>query len=229
MTLLSKLCASWCRRSMAMRTIPPCVRRTLSTDQEPVWDLKNRSALYYTSAVVLLVSGLSYAAVPLYRVFCQSTGLGGQATLLGINEDSGEKVASMSVVPHREITVYFQADTSSGMRWNFKPQQNSVKVRPGETVLAFYSARNPHDKPVDGIATYNVLPFEAGKYFNKIQCFCFEEQRLNPNEEVDMPVFFYIDPDYCEDPKLENVSEITLAYTFFQSKPGLKLPVPKLT
>ena len=79
-------------------------------------------------------------------------------------------------------------------------------------------------RPIDGISTYNVVPFEAGAYFNKIQCFCFEEQRLNPGEEVDMPVFFYIDPDYETDPFLKDTNEITLSYTFFESKPGLQLP-----
>ena len=94
----------------------------------------------------------------------------------------------------RQLTIRFNADTAATMQWNFRPQQPIIKVYPGETALAFYTARNPTDKPIDGISTYNVIPFEAGPYFNKIQCFCFEEQRLNPHEEVDMPVFFYIDP-----------------------------------
>ncbi|XP_046660305.1 cytochrome c oxidase assembly protein COX11, mitochondrial isoform X3 [Homalodisca vitripennis] len=112
------------------------------------------------------------------------------------------------------------------MRWNFKPQQHEIKVMPGETALAFYTARNPSDKPVIGISTYNVVPFDAGQYFNKIQCFCFEEQLLNPHEEVDMPVFFYIDSEFAEDPKMEFVNEITLSYTFFEAKPGLQLSMP---
>ena len=95
------------------------------------------------------------------------------------------------------------------------------------TVTAYVTlqAKNPTEKPIDGISTYNVIPFEAGLYFNKIQCFCFEEQRLNPGEEVDMPVFFYIDPEFLEDPFLEDCDEILLSYTFFESKPGLQLPV----
>lgn len=100
------------------------------------------------------------------------------------------------------------------------------QVSPGETALAFYTARNPTNQPVIGISTYNVIPFEAGQYFNKIQCFCFEEQQLNPNEEVDMPVFFYIDPEFCDDPKMEFVDEITLSYTFFEAKEGLNLQMP---
>ena len=101
-----------------------------------------------------------------------------------------------------------------------------MKVNPGETALAFYRAENKTERAVDGISTYNVIPFEAGAYFNKIQCFCFEEQRLNPGEVVELPVFFYIDPEFTEDPKMEGVNEITLSYTFFESKemPNLKIP-----
>ena len=109
---------------------------------------------------------------------------------------------------------------------HFRPQQSVISVAPGETALAFYTARNPTDKPIDGISTYNVIPFEAGVYFNKIQCFCFEEQRLNPHEQVDMPVFFYIDPEFDEDPATMSYDKITLSYTFFESKPGLQLPMP---
>lgn len=132
----------------------------------------------------------------------------------------------MQKVEDRVIKVHFNADIGSSMRWNFKPQQKEIRVVPGETALAFYTAKNPTDQPVIGISTYNVVPFEAGQYFNKIQCFCFEEQQLNPHEEVDMPVFFYIDPEYCADPKLELVDSITLSYTFFEAKEGMSLPVP---
>ena len=126
----------------------------------------------------------------------------------------------------RTLRINFTADTAATMQWNFRPQQTSINIQPGETALAFYRAKNPTDKPIDGISTYNVVPFEAGKYFNKIQCFCFEEQRLNPHEEVDMPVFFYVDPDYVDDPIMEMEDTITLCYTFFESKPGLVLPMP---
>ncbi|XP_064477934.1 cytochrome c oxidase assembly protein COX11, mitochondrial-like [Ornithodoros turicata] len=185
---------------------------------------KNRSLLLYVSAFTIFVGGCSYAAVPLYRLFCQSTGRGGRA----VAEDLGEKMVGLKKVSHRLIRVTFNADTASGLRWNFRPRQQDVTVYPGETVLAFYSAKNPSNEPVNGIATYNIIPFEAGKYFNKIQCFCFEEQRLNPHEEVDMPVFFYIDPEYAEDPRLEQVDDLTLSYTFFEAKEGLKLPVPTI-
>ncbi|KAI8426621.1 hypothetical protein MSG28_005401 [Choristoneura fumiferana] len=143
----------------------------------------------------------------------------------GLAEPS-DVVSTMHAVKHRPIRVKFNADVASSMQWNFKPQQPDITVLPGETALAFYTARNPTNKPVTGISTYNVIPFEAGQYFNKIQCFCFEEQQLNPHEQVDMPVFFYIDPEYTDDPQMEYVDEIVLSYTFFEAKEGMKLPVP---
>jgi len=166
--------------------------------------------------------GVAYASVPLYKVFCQATGMGG-AVKEGHNT---EQVASMRKVEDTVLEIKFNADTHSSMMWNFRPQQNSITIRPGETALAFYKAKNPLSTPVTGISTYNVVPFDAAPYFNKIQCFCFEEQRLNPGEEVDLPVFFYIDPEYCEDPFLEDVNTITLSYTFFEAKEGLQLPLP---
>lgn len=182
---------------------------------------KTRSTVYYIAGVGILCVGMSYAAVPLYRIFCQAYSYGGTT---GVGNSS--VIENMKKLEDRLIKIKFNADTASSMRWNFKPQQSEITVIPGETALAFYKARNPTDHPVTGISTYNVLPFEAGQYFNKIQCFCFEEQLLNPREEVDMPVFFYIDPEFADDPKLEYVDTITLSYTFFEAKEGLKLPMP---
>ncbi|XP_076398040.1 cytochrome c oxidase copper chaperone COX11 [Megachile rotundata] len=181
-----------------------------------------RSSRFYWSGGGILILGLTYAAVPLYRVFCQSTSYGGTVSL---NHDN-TKVSTMKPIKDRVLTIKFNADTAATMQWNFKPQQNSIKVLPGETALAFYTATNPLDTPVTGVSTYNVVPYEVGQYFNKIQCFCFEEQQLNPHEEVDMPVFFYIDPDFVEDPRMENINEIVLSYTFFEAKDGIKLPIP---
>lgn len=185
-------------------------------------DQKLKSTLYYLTAAGVLTVGFSYAAVPLYRMFCQAYSYGGT---VGIHDDS-RKIENMEKKADRIIKVKFNADLGASMRWNFRPQQNEIKVPVGETALAFYTARNPTDTPVIGISTYNVVPYEAGQYFNKIQCFCFEEQQLNPHEEVDMPVFFYIDPEFSEDPKMELVDTIVLSYTFFEAKEGLKLPVP---
>lgn len=113
-------------------------------------------------------------------MFCAAYSYGGTT---GVGHD-GEKVENMKRVADRIIKIKFNADIGASMRWNFKPQQYEIKVSPGETALAFYKATNPTDRPVIGISTYNVIPFEAGAYFNKIQCFCFEEQQLNPYEEV---------------------------------------------
>ena len=177
-------------------------------------DLRNKSALYYLMSLGVAFVGFSFAAVPLYKVFCGVTGFGGTTQVASEEKD----LSKMERLEDREIRIRFNADTSRGMRWKFRPKQKELYLVPGESVLAFYVAENPTDKPIIGISTYNVLPFEAGVYFNKIQCFCFEEQVLNPHETVDMPVFFYIDPEFAEDPAMQGVHEITLSYTFFEAK-----------
>ncbi|CAK7291289.1 Cytochrome c oxidase assembly protein COX11, mitochondrial [Vulpes lagopus] len=206
---------------------PPPPRRPKSTNpftraQEEDWRRRNKTVLTYVAAAAVGMLGASYAAVPLYRLYCQTTGLGGSA----VAGHASDQIENMVPVKDRIIKVTFNADVHASLQWNFRPQQTEIYVVPGETALAFYKAKNPTDKPVIGISTYNVVPFEAGQYFNKIQCFCFEEQRLNPQEEVDMPVFFYIDPEFAEDPRMVNVDLITLSYTFFEAKEGQQLPVP---
>ncbi|CAL8262020.1 unnamed protein product [Arctogadus glacialis] len=188
--------------------------------QEDEWKSKNKTVLTYIAAAGVGMIGISYASVPLYRLYCQASGLGGTA----VAGHDADQVATMKPVKDRIIKITFNADTHASMQWNFRPQQSEIYVVPGETALAFYRARNPTDKPVIGISTYNVVPFDAGQYFNKIQCFCFEEQRLNPKEEVDMPVFFYIDPEFDEDPRMARVDTIVLSYTFFEAKEGQPLP-----
>lgn len=144
-------------------------------------DGRNRDVVMYSTAAVLVALAASYAAVPLYRIYCQSTGKGGKAI---VDTESSEKVSCMKPVKQRTITVRFEADTSSRIAWDFKPTVPEIVVSPGETALAFYTATNPTSRPITGISTYSVMPYEAGLYLNKIQCFCFEEQRLNPKEEV---------------------------------------------
>uniref|UniRef100_A0A0N4ZKE4 Cytochrome c oxidase assembly protein COX11, mitochondrial n=1 Tax=Parastrongyloides trichosuri TaxID=131310 RepID=A0A0N4ZKE4_PARTI len=182
----------------------------------------NRDSMYYVLSLGVLFVGLSFAAIPLYRIFCESTSFGGTTQVA----KDFEKIKNMEKVKDRLIKVKFNADVPSSMRWNFKPLQNELYVHPGETALAFYTAKNPTDKPIVGISSYNLTPYQAAYYFNKIQCFCFEEQILNPGEEVDLPVFFYIDPDYANDPNLEYLDSILLSYTFFEAKNDLKLPDP---
>ncbi|KAM4662863.1 cytochrome c oxidase assembly protein COX11, mitochondrial [Discoglossus pictus] len=209
-------------------TLRPCEvrgfrsRNPFTRGQDQQWKSRNKTVLTYVAAAAVGMVGMSYAAVPLYRLYCQATGLGGQA----VAGHSSEQIEAMEPVRDRIIKVTFNADVHASLHWNFRPQQTEVYLVPGETALAFYRAKNSTDKPVIGISTYNVVPYEAGQYFNKIQCFCFEEQRLNPHEEVDMPVFFFIDPEFAEDPRMARVDTITLSYTFFEAKEGHKLPAP---
>lgn len=176
--------------------------------------LGEKAGLYMASIAVAMF-GASFAAVPLYRLYCQVTGKGGQAI-----KEEDNKIVDMKIDTSRLITVKFDANTHSSMDWKFTPVQDKIKVHPGETALAFYRVKNPLDEPVIGVATYTVLPYEAGTHFNKIQCFCFEEQMLQPNEDVFMPVLFYIDPEYSKDPALFGSDEVVLSYTFFRSKDG---------
>mmetsp|Transcript_6004 Transcript_6004/g.7566 ORF Transcript_6004/g.7566 Transcript_6004/m.7566 type:complete len:281 (-) Transcript_6004:33-875(-) len=176
--------------------------------------VKNQATAIYFLSIVVVGVGVAYAAVPLYKMFCQATGFGGttrQATM-----DQAKKM--VPVKGAHPITVRFAASTSDTLQWKFQPQQREVKVVPGETALAFYTAYNKTDEPIVGVATYNITPLKAGVYFNKIQCFCFDQQRLRPKEEVDMPVFFYIDPEFAIDPQMANVRDIVLSYTFFKAK-----------
>ncbi|XP_077405923.1 cytochrome c oxidase assembly protein COX11, mitochondrial [Vanacampus margaritifer] len=212
----------WRRLPLRPRTQGRGLKSRKRPSYEEQRNARNKTVLTYVAAAGVAMLGLSYAAVPLYRLYCQATGLGG-AAVAGHDSDL---VASMEPVKERVIKVTFNADTHASMQWNFRPQQTEIFVVPGETALAFYRAKNPTDKPIIGISTYNVVPFDAGQYFNKIQCFCFEEQHLNPHEEVDMPVFFYIDPEFDTDPRMARVNTITLSYTFFQAKDGHNLPLP---
>lgn len=176
----------------------------------------------YLGAVVLGMIGFSYASVPLYRAFCQATGYGGA---VGKAHNIEAKLKAREEQPNpsleekcakREIRVWFSSDVADDMPWSFKPTQEYVTVHPGESTLAFFTAHNKSAHSITGVSTYNVVPDKAAYYFNKVQCFCFEEQRLRGGEEVDMPVFFYLDPELVEDHNCRNVHDITLSYTFFK-------------
>eukprot|EP01104_Vermistella_antarctica_P020252 TRINITY_DN8598_c0_g1_i1.p1 TRINITY_DN8598_c0_g1~~TRINITY_DN8598_c0_g1_i1.p1 ORF type:complete len:385 (+),score=38.72 TRINITY_DN8598_c0_g1_i1:169-1323(+) len=187
---------------------------------------KNMKLLQNVIGVIVVTLGMSYASVPLYRLFCQQYGYGGTvqtATSSTSNADGKKKsVASLKNSKkgthnqQRKFNVIFNADVNSHMPWEFTPLQTHVECVPGESVLAFFNAKNTSDKPIIGVSTYNVTPFKAGLYFNKIQCFCFEEQKLQPHEDVDMPVFFFLDPEIVDDKELDGVSVLTLSYTFFK-------------
>ncbi|KAF8059201.1 COX11 [Scenedesmus sp. PABB004] len=176
----------------------------------------------YLGAVVLGMVGFSYASVPLYRAFCQATGYGGA---VGRSHNIEAKLAAREAAPDaeldakcaaREIRVWFSSDVADDMPWRFTPTQEYVTVHPGESTLAFFTAQNKSDRAITGVSTYNVVPDKAAYYFNKVQCFCFEEQRLRGGEVVDMPVFFYIDPELVTDHNCRNIHDITLSYTFFK-------------
>lgn len=157
-------------------------------------------------AVVVGMAGLSFAAVPLYSLFCKVTGFGGTTQ---VSESlSGE------ILP-RQVSIHFNADTGRHMPWSFKPEIRAVDIRLGERGIAAFLAKNTADVPVAGTAVYNVTPLKAGKYFHKIQCFCFDEQILQPGEEISMPVVFFVDPSMDKDPNMDDVRTITLSYTFF--------------
>lgn len=176
-----------------------------------------RSTVYYAGSVIVGFIGMAYAAVPLYKLLCTNTGVDGTPiTSLGHKFDSQSMVPVEGAAP---IRIMFDSAVADTMPWRFQPETRQVHVVPGETALAFFKASNPTDQDIVGISTYSVTPAKAAQYFNKIQCFCFEEQKLCANEEVDMPVFFYLDPEFATDPWMADVKTITLHYTFFKSKP----------
>lgn len=154
------------------------------------------------------------------RQICQTTGWGGQPVRAhGGSYDEDISSRLVPVTSAKRIRVTFSASVSDELPWKFVPQQREVRVLPGETALAFYTASNKGDKDIIGVATYSVTPAQCAPYFSKIQCFCFEEQRLNAGETVDMPVFFYLDPDLLNDVNMKGVETVTLNYTFFSERP----------
>ncbi|XP_052190692.1 cytochrome c oxidase assembly protein COX11, mitochondrial isoform X2 [Diospyros lotus] len=181
-----------------------------------VQEKKSKKMLLYLTGLVFAMVGCSYAAVPLYRRFCQATGYGGTVQRRESVEEKIARHAQEGTATTREIVVQFNADVADGMPWKFIPTQREVRVKPGESALAFYTAENRSSTPITGVSTYNVTPMKAAVYFNKIQCFCFEEQRLLPGEQIDMPVFFYIDPEFETDPKMDGINNLILSYTFFK-------------
>ena len=164
-----------------------------------------RTGLMVVLVVVVMV-GVSFASVPLYDLFCRVTGFGGTT-------QTAETLPNQVI--DREITIQFNADTNRDLPWDFVPEERSIKVKLGQRGLTAYIARNRQQHPTVGTALYNVTPLKAGKYFHKIQCFCFDEQVLAPNEEVSMPVLFYVDPALNDDPNMNDVHTITLSYSFF--------------
>lgn len=174
-------------------------------------NLRNKNRLVGLSvfAVFIFMVGLGFASVPLYKLFCSVTGFGGTIQVSTSLPDT---------IIDRIITVKFNADTARDLPWNFKPEQRQIDIRPGQKALISYRAKNQSSHPVAGTALYNVSPPKAGRYFHKIECFCFGEQILNPGEDVSMPVVFFIDPKIADDRSMNDVNVITLSYDFFKTE-----------
>jgi cytochrome c oxidase assembly protein subunit 11 len=178
----------------------------MSKDTDP----KRRHSILALSLVGLVAGmvGLSFASVPLYRVFCQMTGYGGVP-------QRAEKAPGE--VLDRTVTIRFDGNVDRSLPWTFAPAQQTMDVKIGETALAFFKASNNSSVPVSGRAIFNVSPELAGRYFTKIECFCFKQQTLAAGQTVDMPVTFFVDPKFVDDEDTKDISEITLSYTFYRS------------
>ena len=169
---------------------------------------QNKKSIIIISFIVLFMLSLSFAAVPLYDIFCRVTGFGGTTQIASTAPGS---------TGHPDINVRFESSTSSSLNWDFFAQSKVVTIPIGEEKTIFYFAKNLSDKPIVGTATFNVTPAKVGQYFMKIDCFCFVEQLLKPGESMNMPVTFFIDPDIYKDENVKEVNEITLSYTFMKS------------
>lgn len=168
---------------------------------------KNRKSGMIVGFIGAGMLGLSFAAVPLYQIFCQVTGYGGTTR--------AAQAATEIPITDRKIKIRFIANVNRDMPWDFKPSQLTQEIQVGERKIATYSAANPTAQRITGTAVFNVTPFKAGEYFNKVECFCFTEQTLEPGEVAEMPVDYFIDPSFAEDPYMDDVTEIVLSYTFY--------------
>lgn len=174
-------------------------------NDRPAQRRRNLSAFAAVGAATLML-GLSFAAVPLYRLFCAVTGYGGTTQVAK---------AAPAAQGARRIAVRFDGNVAAGLPWKFTPETREITVRTGETATIFYKVTNESDRPATGMATYNVSPDQTGSYFNKIACFCFNEQTLAPRETAEWPVVFFLDPALEKDETMANVEAVTLSYTFF--------------
>lgn len=174
---------------------------------------RNRRIGIACFSVFVTMVGAAYAAVPLYDLFCRVTGYGGTTQVA--------EAASETVID-RMITIRFDANVNKALDWTFKPAQKAVSLRMGESAQVSYLALNDGPLPSTGTSVFNVTPNEAGIYFNKLDCFCFTEQEIQPGETIDMPVVFFVDPEMNQDPNLAHVKEITLSYTFFPVETPVK-------
>ena len=180
--------------------------------QQVVNEKANQKTALYALAVVFFMGAMAWASVPLYDLFCRVTGYGGYTNVSEVESE---------IILDETITIRFDASLERDMPWEFMPVERQVEVKFGETALAFYEAYNPTNRPIAGSASYNVTPYGAGSFFNKIDCFCFQEQILQPGERVQMPVTFFVDPELVNDKDAKFAKTITLSYTFYE----IDLPV----
>ncbi len=169
----------------------------------------NRKTVLSLSATALAMLGLGFASKPLYDAFCRVTGYGGTTQI-------AENISTE--ILERQIKVRFDANVANGLGWTFKPDDVAMTVKLGQNALAYYTARNDTDEAIVGTASFNVTPIKAAPYFSKIECFCFTEQKLEPGEQVSMPVLFFVDPEMNKDWRLDEIKTITLSYTFHRVK-----------
>ena len=169
---------------------------------------QNKKVIFIITFVGMLMLSLSYAAVPLYDIFCRVTGFGGTTQIASSAPGS---------TGNPNINIRFESNITDSLNWDFYSKTKTVKIPMGEEKTIYYFAKNLSDEPIVGTATFNVTPAKAGQYFMKIDCFCFVEQLLNPGESMNMPVTFFIDPDLYKDENVQEVNEITLSYTFMKS------------
>ena len=169
---------------------------------------QNKKVILIISFIGMLMLSLSYAAAPLYDIFCRVTGFGGTTQIASSAPGS---------TGHPNINIRFESNITDSLNWDFYSKTKTVKIPMGEEKTIYYFAKNLSDEPIVGTATFNVTPAKAGQYFMKIDCFCFVEQLLNPGESMNMPVTFFIDPDLYKDENVQEVNEITLSYTFMKS------------
>ena len=181
-------------------------------EQQVVNEKANQRTALYALGVVFFMGAMAWASVPLYDLFCRVTGYGGYTNISEVESE---------IILDETITIRFDASLERDMPWEFMPVERQVEVKFGETALAFYEAYNPTGRPIAGSASYNVTPYGAGSFFNKIDCFCFQEQILQPGERVQMPVTFFVDPELVNDKDAKFAKTITLSYTFYE----IELPV----
>ena len=177
---------------------------------------KNLRTGVYAFMGALAMLGLGYAAVPLYDLFCRVTGFGGTTQVASETEAANAERLGL-IAGGQTMSIRFDASTARDVPWTFRPAQSTDTVQIGQRDMAIYVAKNNSSVPITGTATFNVEPEQAGIYFNKIQCFCFTEQTLQPGEEVNMPVLYFVDPAMLEDENMKGVEQITLSYTFHKS------------